>query len=154
MGHRIKAGVFATSMIAAALMPLSAFSDEQQTAGSNVHVTTCSAVKGRAGYTETYSDEGKLRTRHVEQEDSYLKIHYRNTAQAVAREIDFGLVARNELVDKVKDVGTFSPGVLIQHKFKVSREIFPLRTALPYCAVLRVRYDDGRVWTNDNPPNP
>ena len=128
--------------------------EEKQTAGSGIHVQACSAKKGRPAYTQTYTDsEGKVRTRRIEEEDSYLKIHYRNTAVVAAREIDFGLVARDELVDKVKDVGTFSPGILIEHKFKVSRDIFPLRTALPYCAVLRVRYDDGRVWNNPNPPS-
>lgn len=132
---------------------LPAQADEMQTAGSGIQVQTCSAKKGRPAYTETYTDsEGKIRTRRVDEEESYLKIHYRNTAAVVAREIDFGLVARSELVDKVKDVGMFSPGILIEHKFKVSREIFPLRTALPYCAVLRVQYDDGRVWNNPNPP--
>jgi hypothetical protein len=128
--------------------------DEKQTPGSDIHVQTCSAQKGRPAYTETYTDsEGKVRTRRVDEEDSYLKIYYRNMAAVVAREVDFGLVARDGLVDKVKDVGTFSPEILIEHKFKVSRDIFPLRTALPYCAVLRVRYEDGRVWTNPNPPN-
>jgi hypothetical protein len=128
--------------------------DEKQTPGSGIQVQTCSARKGRPAYSETYTDsEGKTRTRRVDEEDSYLKIYYRNTAAAVAREVDFGLVARDELVDKVKDVGKFSPGILIEHKFKVSRDIFPLRTALPYCAVLRVQYDDGRVWKNPNPPS-
>lgn len=127
--------------------------DEKQTPQSDIHVQTCNAQKGRPAYTEAYTDsEGKTRTRRVDEEDSYLKIHYRNTSPAVMREVDFGLVARDKLVDKVKDVGTFSPGILIEHKFKVSRDIFPLRTALPYCAVLRVRYEDGHVWTNPKPP--
>lgn len=138
-------------MAVCAVSPVQA--DDKQTPGSHIQVQTCSAHKGRAGYNETYTDsEGKVRTRHVDEEDSYLKIHYRNTSADVAREVDFGLVARGDLVDKVKDVGTFSPGILIEHKFKVSRDIFPLRTALPYCAVLRVRYDDGRIWNNPNPP--
>ncbi len=128
--------------------------DEKQTPGSGIHIQTCSAQKGRPAYTDTYTDsEGKIRTRRVEEEDSYLKIFFRNTGAAVVREVDFGLVARDELVDKVKDVGTFSSGVLIEHKFKVSRDIFPLRTAIPYCAVLRVKYEDGHIWANPTPPS-
>jgi hypothetical protein len=144
--------LFATIVVAMCnVSPVQA--DQKQTPGSDIQVQTCSAQKGRPAYTETYTDsEGKTRTRRVDEEDSYLKVHFRNTATAVAREVDFGLVARGDLVDKVKDVGTFSPGVLIEHKFKVSRDIFPLRTALPYCAVLRVKYEDGRVWNNPNPP--
>lgn len=144
--------IFAAIVVLGSASPLQA--DEKQTPGSGIHVQTCSAHKGRSAYTDTYTDsEGKVRTRHIAEEDSYLKIYYRNTASGVAREIDFGLVARDELVDKVKDVGTFSPGVLIRHKFKVSRDIFPLRTALPYCAVLSVKYDDGHEWRNPNPPS-
>lgn len=147
-GYVIAAGILAVCN----LSPVRA--DDKQTPGSGIHVQTCNAQRGRPAYTETYTDsEGKVRTRRIEEEDSFLMIHFRNTATAVAREIDFGLVARDALVDKVKDVGTFSPGILIEHKFKVSRDIFPLRTALPYCAVLRVRYEDGRVWNNPSPPH-
>ncbi len=149
---RIAAYVVAAILVAA-LNAFPAHADDKQTAGSGIHVQTCSAEKGRPAHTETYTDsDGKVRTRYVDAEDSYLTIHYRNTSAAVAKEVDFGLVARNELVEKVKDVGTFSPDVLIEHKFKVSRDIFPLRTALPYCAVLRVRYDNGQVWRNPDPP--
>ncbi|HLI97141.1 MAG TPA: hypothetical protein VKT72_13815 [Candidatus Baltobacteraceae bacterium] len=144
--------VFAAIVVAASNV-FSAQADEKQTPGSGINVQTCSAEKGRPAYTQTYTDsEGKVRTRHVDAEDSFLTIHYRNTSAAAAREVDFGLVARNELVEKVKDVGTFSPEILIEHKFKVSRDIFPLRTALLYCAVLRVRYHNGHVWSNPNPP--
>lgn len=146
------AALFAVVAVAAWTC-IAAQADEKQTEGSGIHIQACKAIKGRPAYTETYTDsEGKIRTRRVDEEDSYLKVHYRNTAARVAREVDFGLVARNELVEKVKDVGTFSPGILIEHKFKVSRDIFPLRTAIPYCAVLHVRYDDGHVWNNPNPP--
>jgi hypothetical protein len=144
----------ALTLVVFVLGPLTAVqADEQQTPGAKIQVNACSAVEGRAAYNDTYTDsDGKVRTKHVPEEDSYLKIHFRNTAGVVAEEVDFGLVARNDLVEKIKDVGTFSPGVLIQHKYKVSRSIFPLRTALPYCAVLRVRYADGHVWTNPEPP--
>lgn len=143
--------MFAAVVVVLTVSP--ALAQERQTPGSQIQVSTCSAKKGHAGYNEVYTDsEGKVRTRHISEEDSYLKVYYRNTAAAIAREVDFGLVTRDELVERVKDVGTFSPGVLIEHKFKVSREIFPLRTALPYCAVLGVRYEDGRVWENPQPP--
>lgn len=33
-------------------------------------------------------------------------------------------------------------------------KIFPIGTAFPYCAVLRVQYADGSVWQNPNPPAP
>lgn len=141
------------AVLAAVPLTASSLRAQTQTPGSGIAVETCNAVKGRAAYTDTYTDsEGKVRTKHVDEEHSYLKIHYRNTSANVAREIDFGLVARRELVAKVKDVGTFSPNVLIEHKFKVSREIFPLRTALPQCEVLHVRYENGTQWTNPNPP--
>jgi len=53
-----------------------------------------------------------------------------------------------------KDVGKFSPGVTIDHEFAISREVFPLGTQFPYCAVLYVRYADGTAWRNPSPPEP
>jgi hypothetical protein len=145
--------VVAISLAVIVLWPLTSVQANEQTPGSKIDVNACSAVEGRGAYTDTYTDsEGKVRTKRVPEEDSYLKIHYRSMAPVVAEEVDFGLVVRHDLVEQVKDVGTFSPGVLIQHKFKVSRDIFPLRTAVPYCAVLRVRYKDGHVWSNPQPP--
>lgn len=42
----------------------------------------------------------------------------------------------------------------IDHEFIQSREIFPTGTPAPFCAVLRVKYADGSVWTNPSPPQP
>ncbi len=86
--------------------------------------------------------------------DGFLGIVYRNEAPVTATEVDFGLVARGSLVALAKDVGTFAPGVKIDHEFVVSREIFPLGTEFAYCAVLRVKYADGSSWENPNPPEP
>ena len=93
----MKTAAYLFAAIAIAICNISPVqADEKQTPGSGIQVQTCSAKKGRAAYTETYTDsEGKVRTRHVDQEDSYLKIYYRNTALVAAREVDFGLVARN-----------------------------------------------------------
>lgn len=84
--------------------------------------------------------------------DAFLAITYQNESSVAATEIDFGLVAGDALVAVAKDVGKFSPGVMIDHEFVVSREIFPLG-ASPRCAVLRVKYADGSVWQNPIPPN-
>ena len=87
--------------------------------------------------------------------DAFLAISYRNTASVAATEVDFGLVARGFLVAVARDVGTFSPGVVIDdHEFQVARDVFPLGTEFPYCAVMRVKYADGTVWENPNPPMP
>jgi hypothetical protein len=86
--------------------------------------------------------------------DGFLQVTYRNVAPVAASEVDFGLVARGSLVAVAKDVGTFSPGATIDHEFVISREVFPLGTQFPYCAVMRVRYANGSVWTNPNPPQP
>lgn len=87
--------------------------------------------------------------------DAFLAISYRNTAPVAATEVDFGLVARGILVAVARDIGTFSPGVLIQgHEFQIARDVFPLGTEFPYCAVMRVKYADGSAWDNPNPPLP
>ncbi|HTX60589.1 MAG TPA: hypothetical protein VMH02_13045 [Verrucomicrobiae bacterium] len=85
--------------------------------------------------------------------DAFLAIAYKNESAQPATEIDFGLAFRGSLVAVVKDVGTFQPGLEIDHEFAISREIFPIASK-PECAVLRVKYADGSVWNNPDPPQP
>jgi hypothetical protein len=82
-----------------------------------------------------------------------LQVACTNDSRIPAREVDFGLVSRNSMIAIVKDVGTFSQGVRIDHEFSVDPEIFPIGTAFPNCAVLRVKYADGTEWRNANPPS-
>ncbi|MHB8198437.1 MAG: hypothetical protein ACYDGW_09235 [Vulcanimicrobiaceae bacterium] len=125
----------------------------RQTPGSNVHVQSCTAQEGRIGYNHIYTNRhGLIRSNYIPTQPSHLAIDFRNISQMPMKEIDFGLVARGYMVAAVRDAGTFSPGVLIQHRFDVSREIFPLGTALPQCMVLRVVYEDGHVWQNPHHP--
>lgn len=84
----------------------------------------------------------------------FLAITYTNDAPVAAKEIQFGLVSRGTLIAVTKDVGTFSNGVKIDHEFSLDPEVFPIGTALPYCAVLSITYADGTQWRNPNPPSP
>ncbi len=85
--------------------------------------------------------------------EGFLAITYTNEASVAAKEIDFGLVSRGSLIALAKDVGTFSPGVAIEHEFSLDPQVFPIGTQFPYCAVLRIVYADGREWRNPNPPS-
>jgi hypothetical protein len=84
----------------------------------------------------------------------FLAIEYVNEARKPAKEVDFGLVSRGSLIALAKDVGTFSSGARIAHEFSIDPEAFPIGTAFPYCAVMRVKYADGTEWRNPNPPQP
>ncbi|MBV8164771.1 MAG: hypothetical protein JOZ91_10945 [Candidatus Eremiobacteraeota bacterium] len=77
-----------------------------------------------------------------------LGIDYVNISHKTMSEIEFGLVANGRLVAEVRDVGTFSPGAEIKHKFGVSANIFPLQTGLPQCVPLRIAFADGTHWRN------
>ncbi len=89
------------------------------------------------------------------QSNPTLGIDYTNTTNKVMKQIEFGLVANGRLVEEVKDVGTFSPGVEIKHEFGISPNVFPLQTGLPRCVPLRVTFADGTKWRNKHlPPNP
>jgi len=81
-----------------------------------------------------------------------LGINYVNTASQTAKAIDFGLVARGHLIAEVRDVGTFTTGAPIQHEFGLSRNVFPIGTALPRCVPLLVEFQNGSVWKNPNRP--
>ena len=130
--------------------------DLKQTPGSNVTVTQCSAHQHATGYPgHPWIDPYGVyhSAEHFPVAIGYLAITYRNDKGVPAKEIDFGLVARNSLIAVAKDAGTFAPGVSIAHEFSVDPEIFPIGTQFPYCAVMRVKYADGSEWRNPNPPD-
>jgi hypothetical protein len=81
-----------------------------------------------------------------------LSIDYTNITGAVMTTIDFGLVARGRLVAEIRDVGKFSPNAEIKHQFGLSRNVFPLRTALAQCVPLHIVYADGTSWVNPHLP--
>ncbi len=81
-----------------------------------------------------------------------LNIDYTNATQQTMKSIEFGLIANGNLVAEVKDVGTFSPGVEIKHQFGLSRNVFPLQTALPQCVPLKITFADGTKWKNPHLP--
>jgi hypothetical protein len=81
-----------------------------------------------------------------------LAIDYVNVSSKAATEIEFGLLARSNLVAEVRDVGTFSPNVEIKHDFGLSPNVFPLGTGLPRCVALRVVFANGSKWVNPHLP--
>jgi len=88
-----------------------------------------------------------VRTRNPE-----LAIDYTNEGSKVATTIEFGLVARGHLVAEVRDVGTFSPGAEIKHRFGISQNVFPLGTGMAQCLPLRITYQDGTKWRSRRLP--
>ena len=127
----------------------------QYTRGSHITVQTCLPHRGRYTHVRNFVDVyGNMQTVTEPGRPSTLEIHYKNNGKVTATEIDFGLSARNVLVAQVKDVGKFSPTILIDHEFDIPHDVFPLGTGLPQCVVLSVKYVDGTSWTNPNPPQP
>jgi hypothetical protein len=84
--------------------------------------------------------------------DPTLGIHYVNVTNHVMKQIEFGLIVRGELVAEVKDVGTFSPGADIKHKFGLSPNVFPLQTSYAKCVPLKIQFEDGSHWKNPHLP--
>jgi hypothetical protein len=147
---------FAVVLTVALLAPGTAAAQQPQTEGSRILVTECSPHEHTAAEAHPWIDpygNPHYTAANFPAWDAFLTIGYENRAASAATEVDFGLALRGSLVAVAKDVGTFSPGVAIEHEFVVSREIFPL-DGMPYCAVLRVRYADGTVWQNPFPPEP
>ncbi|MGC1381649.1 MAG: hypothetical protein WA814_11580 [Candidatus Baltobacteraceae bacterium] len=81
-----------------------------------------------------------------------LAIDYVNVTNVVMKDIEFGMLAHGSLVAEVRDVGTFSPGAEIKHKFGISKNIFPLQTSLIECVPLKIHFVDGSVWKNPHLP--
>lgn len=81
-----------------------------------------------------------------------LKIDFVNVTPDPLKEVEFGLVARGHLIAEVRDVGTFSQGVEIKHKFGLNPNVFPIGTGLPQCVPMRATYHNGTVWTSPHLP--
>lgn len=137
---------FLTVLIGAAIVTPAAAQNLQQTPGSNITVAQCYPHRHRAGigahpwidpYGIYHNAAGFPYT------EGFLEVTYTNNARVPARETDFGLVSRDWMIAVAKDAGTFAPGARIDHEFSLDPEIFPIGTALPYCAVLRAKYADG-----------
>jgi len=142
-------------LAAVLLAPVVASAELRQTPGSNILVTTCDPHRHTAAEAHPWIDPYGVWHYHgaFPYYDAFLAITFKNQAAVNVTEIDFGLVSRGWLIAVAKDVGTFSPGVAIDHEFVVSPEIFPIGTTAPYCAVLRVKYADGTIWVNPTPPS-
>lgn len=151
--------LFSRSFLICALLAAipAAAQEPRQTPGSNIAVEQCNAHRHSAGspghaWIDPYGRYHGLG--NFPYSVGFLAIEYMNTAHKAAREIDFGLVSRGSLIALAKDVGTFSSGTRITHEFSLDPEVFPIGTAFPYCAVMRVKYADGTEWHNPSPPEP
>ncbi|MGC2128840.1 MAG: hypothetical protein WA629_01980 [Candidatus Aquilonibacter sp.] len=80
-------------------------------------------------------------------------VDFTNITNKVMKTVVWGLVANGRLVAEAKDVGTFSPGAEIKHKYGISENVFPLQTGLPQCIALAVTFEDGTHIRNPNLPN-
>jgi hypothetical protein len=85
-------------------------------------------------------------------ESPTLGIDYTNVTHGVMKQIEFGLIVKGSLVAEVKDVGTFSPGAEIKHKFGLSSNVFPLQTSFVKCVPLKITFEDGSKWKNPHLP--
>jgi len=84
--------------------------------------------------------------------DPQLGIDYVNISHKAMSSIEFGLVVNGVLRAEVRDVGTFSPGAEIKHKFGISPNVFPIQSGLPQCIPLRITFQDGTKWRNPGLP--
>jgi hypothetical protein len=117
------------------------------TSASPIHVNRCEPVQGMttvSGYSPGYYPAGRYYWRDAYGHRYYqypmtatthtsnptLDIDYVNTSPKPLREVQFGLVAKGDLVAEVRDFGTFSQGAEIKHSFGLSPNVFPLGTGL------------------------
>jgi hypothetical protein len=134
------------------------------TGESPVHVKTCNPQQGAVtypGFVGGYYPVGRYYWPDVYgynyyqppiQNNPSLAIDYVNVTSKPIKEIEFGLLARGNLVAEVRDVGTFSPNAEIKHQFGLNPNVFPLGTGLPRCVPLHVHFEDGTSWKNPHLP--
>jgi hypothetical protein len=71
------------------------------------------------------------------------EIAYTNASSQPATEVVFAVTSDGNVVDMYDDVGTFSPGVTIDHTFQALTQADPSQVS-----VAQVTFADGSVWVN------
>lgn len=74
-----------------------------------------------------------------------IAVQYTNHGPAVADRVEFQVGYRGDVQDIV-DVGTFSPGVSIDHQFANFSGLAYLGNRPNHCRVIAVRYTGGATW--------
>ena len=81
---------------------------------------------------------------------STIEIRFRDTGDVAAKAVDFDVDWGHGNVQAIRDVGTFSPGITIAHKFQhpdpeASSPLFPHPPVI--CRVESVQLANGSAWT-------
>ncbi len=115
-----------------------------------VKVNGCAAQ--RATSAQSFTDY--FGTRVVQSSTSpMLMIDFQNNSHKSIQSIEFAYVQGNKVNAVVRDVGTFAPGAVIMHAFTFDdMDSFNMDSAMS-CVPLRVRYDDGSIWSNPAAPH-
>ena len=71
-----------------------------------------------------------------------VSLEFHNTRAVAATDVTFEVAVFGSPIDEIHDVGTFSKGTTIRHRF-VDQSTFGHQTI----AVAAVKYADGSVWT-------
>ena len=146
---------------AATAMPIASHA---ATTSSPVRVASCEPrshpFDQQAGYTVAMPPPGGensgsdvyghpfQRPPNVTRETPVLAISYTNQTQKPIKQIDFALVSNGTLVEEVRDVGTFAPGVQIKHEFGLKS----LPSGTSKCIPLQASFADGTTWKNPKLP--
>lgn len=81
-----------------------------------------------------------------------LEIKFTNESSKTATTIRFGVTMEHSTAS-IRDVGTFSPGITIHHKFKdfsgQTKFIFA-NEPQPQCSVQYVKFTDDTTWSPDD----
>jgi hypothetical protein len=117
------------ALLAAGAATAFASADPDQTAGSNITVTTC----------------------HAQLDPPPLRIIYKNTAPQTVTEVDFDVRTPVSLLTSVHDKGKIANGATINHVFALPDGSSPLGLSQIKCEVTLVKYADGTVWPSPSP---
>jgi hypothetical protein len=76
-------------------------------------------------------------------------ISFTNRNAVTATDVVFALETHGFVIDRFNDVGSFAPGVTINHRFPESQPSDDMRVA-----VAEATFSDGTVWQNPDVPAP
>ena len=111
-----------------------------------VSVFSCRATPTQPPQLSDIDDHGDVRGGLGYEPQANVRISFTNRAAVSATEVEFSVVSHGVVLQKIVDKGTFAPGTQINHRFLLTRQVFPKDDAA-LCQVQRVTFSNHTSWT-------
>jgi hypothetical protein len=120
-----------------------------------IAATTASVLPARAAAPILVKSCTILKPKPLSQKASGTAITYVNLAKKTVSSVTFAVGYRNSsehFVRRVQDVGSFAPGVTIDHTFSLFNDVTYGGAHTTLCVPTQVKYAGGTIWVAPTKP--